>query len=98
MTLKSFYQDRGETTQLNLFNQASADYSSPEEALANCQRLDQTNDAELTIYCINKTNATWSTYRDGWISTSIFAKKYGNVELAKTATDQALELDPYVSD
>lgn len=98
MTLKSFYQERNEIKQLNLLNQASADYSSPEEALTNCQQLDQTGDKELTIYCIAKTNTTWPTYRDGWLTTIIFAQKYGDAELAKTATEHALELDPYFSE
>jgi hypothetical protein len=98
MNLKTFYEARSDITQLNLLNLASADYESPEAALASCQKLNVANDGVLAIYCINKTLTTWPMYRDGWLTAMIFAEKYGDDALVAQSKQILIELDPMLAD
>jgi len=96
-TLRSFYAKRHDTTMLALFDQAQADYPSPQAATLACQDLFSKTEAHLALVCITKTTATWPTYRDAWISQSLFAQAIGDSTLAQEARNKATLLDPSIT-
>ena len=68
LTLKSFYQQIGDSKTVKLMNMAVATYPNPQSATLACQTILKNNDPQLAEICIQRTVQKWPKYLDAWIS------------------------------
>ncbi len=66
LTLKSFYQQIGDSKTVKLMNMAVATYPNPQSATLACQTILKNNDPQLAEICIQRTVQKWPKYLDAW--------------------------------
>ncbi|MFA6082481.1 MAG: hypothetical protein WC773_03670 [Patescibacteria group bacterium] len=101
LTLRQFYIDQGNTKMIDLFDQTSQKSLTaltPPTALAVCQNIYNQNQPELALVCAQNLTTVWPQFRDGWALLETVAKAKNNADIAATAHQHALELDPNYGD
>lgn len=94
LTLRPFYEARGDTRMLETLDQVTRAYDTPAQATQACQELFKTLELDLATVCITKTTTTWPMFKDAWLTARVIAKASGNSELEQRSAAKIIELDP----
>ncbi len=96
LSLRTFYEGRGDVKILDMINSATRDYTSAEEAVVACQTLLKDREIDLAKLCIDRAGAKWPLYKEGWLTARAIAKITEDEEAVKNAETRLRQIDPNI--
>ncbi len=94
LSLRPFYERRGDTAMLAKIDLATGNYETAEEAVTTCQSLIKDKELDLASVCINRATEKWPLYLNGWLTKRAIALIKNDAGAVKEAEERARQIDP----